>query len=280
MISKKFEKKVKYKSLSITIGMITIVLPILFVLLFLFYSLLNALPSLIKVVNVHSIMKYIPFKVPTDIITDLTHRVVEFVFVYLLELVRSLPTLSIHLLVFIMSTFYLARDGTKLIQYIRSILPKNKVKLFNKMLREIEVTIRAIFYGHFLAALIVGIFATMAYYILGYPFPAILGVITMFTTVIPVIGPWPVYLSLGIYDIIHGNVIRGVAIIVFGKSLGFLDVYLRTELGGKYAEIHPMLFLVGFIGGPMIWGIAGFILGPLILCTTHTIIKTYKSIET
>lgn len=62
MISKKFEKKVKYKSLSITIGMITIVLPILFVLLFLFYSLLNALPSLIKVVNVHSIMKYIPLK--------------------------------------------------------------------------------------------------------------------------------------------------------------------------------------------------------------------------
>ena len=53
-------------------------------------------------------------------------------------------------------------------------------------------------------------------------------------------------------------------------------MYIRPAISGRYADIHPLILLLGFVSGPLIMGIVGFILGPLILGVAFAVIKTYK----
>ncbi|MGZ7070644.1 MAG: AI-2E family transporter, partial [Methanobacterium sp.] len=57
-------------------------------------------------------------------------------------------------------------------------------------------------------------------------------------------------------------------------------IYLRPKISGRYADIHPMIFMLGFLCGPLVFGFVGFILGPLILGVTYAAVKAYKMEKT
>ena len=54
------------------------------------------------------------------------------------------------------------------------------------------------------------------------------------------------------------------------------DLYIRPALSSKYADIHPLILFLGFVSGPLVFGIVGFIVGPLLLGITYAVIKSYK----
>ncbi|MFY9638429.1 MAG: AI-2E family transporter, partial [Methanobacterium sp.] len=51
---------------------------------------------------------------------------------------------------------------------------------------------------------------------------------------------------------------------------------IRPKLAGKYADIHPLIFLLGFLCGPLVLGLVGFIIGPLVLGVTYAAVVAYK----
>ena len=61
-----------------------------------------------------------------------------------------------------------------------------------------------------------------------------------------------------------------------GAVLSLSDMYIRPAIAGKYAEIHPLILLIGFLSGPLVYGIVGFIIGPLILGITYTVLDNYR----
>lgn len=54
-------------------------------------------------------------------------------------------------------------------------------------------------------------------------------------------------------------------------------MYIRPALSSHYADIHPFLILlIGFLAGPLVYGIVGFILGPLILGITYAVLDNFR----
>ena len=96
---------------------------------------------------------------------------------------------------------------------------------------------------------------------------------------LPVIGPWLIYVPLGLWQIalVSGGYTRGVALIVFGILFLTLipDLYIRPKLVERGSEIHPLLFILGFFGGEILFGMKGVILGPLILGLAQGIVTLY-----
>lgn len=128
----------------------------------------------------------------------------------------------------------------------------------------------------FLTGFVIGSIAAIGFFILGYPYAIFLGILTGVCQLIPVIGPWPIYTILFIYDMVSGNYVRGILVLLFGFGLSLSDMYIRPALSGKYVDIHPLILLLGFMAGPLVFGLVGFILGPLILGITYAVIKAYK----
>ena len=54
-------------------------------------------------------------------------------------------------------------------------------------------------------------------------------------------------------------------------------MYIRPALSSHYADIHPLILLIGFLAGPLVYGIVGFIVGPLILGITYAVLDSYRN---
>jgi predicted PurR-regulated permease PerM len=295
-LSKKMEPHLKYRSLSITFAMIIIVLPLIAVIIFLIVSVVQSIPAQIGVIkslhlsNLNStsiqsyplVKQYIPpsfypyfgsFFSSLDLaLSDILRALLG----YLVGLVQSIPNVALELLILFAATFYFARDGDKLWDYVEYAIPPEMSIFFNDLFQEIDLVLKSIFYGHFITAIITGTISGIGFYLLGYPYPLFLGIITGFLQLIPFIGHWPTYILLALYDFSTGNYLRMIIIIFLGTALSGLDFYLRPKLSGKYAEIHPLIFLLGFICGPLLLGLVGFVLGPMILGVAYAAVVTYK----
>ncbi len=142
---------------------------------------------------------------------------------------------------------------------------------------EIDDILKSIMIVNVITAAILGLLSVILYYILGYPYILLLGIITAISEFIPVVGPWIVYGTLGILDIITGNFIRGIIVIIAGWLIDTaVDMYIRPRLAGKYTEVHPLVFLLGFIFGAITLGLPGLFIGPLIVGTTYVIYQAYR----
>lgn len=289
-ISRKIEPFLKFRSLSIVVAMVILIIPLIIIIAVCINALINTTPELLKIIqrintaNITNatIQQYIPveyhpyatsFLKATNIqIADVLESVIN----YLLGVVKSIPMIALEIFVFLTSTFYFARDGNKIWEYIEYSIPDERRSFFDRLFREIRRVLKSIFFGHFLTALIIGLMAAVGFSVLGYSYSLFLGILTGFLQLIPVIGPWPTYTALAIYDFLVGNIIRGVVVLFFGFFLSGIDIYLRPKLSGKYADIHPLIFLLGFLCGPIVFGIVGFVLGPLILGVTHAAVVAYR----
>lgn len=299
-ISQKILPYLKFQSLAIMVAMILVILPLIAVLIYCIDSLIHSAPTITEAVSSMNItqlttssvqsspqvQQYLPASLypylgsVSGIIEAALSDILRGTVSYLVVLVQSIPNLALELFVFFAATFYFARDGDRLWEYVDFIIPHERKGFFDNLFRETDNVLKSIFFGHFLAAIIIGTLSGIGFYILGYPYPLFLGIITGFFQVIPFIGHWPTYTVLAIYDIFTGNYLRVVLVVLLSVTLSVLDMYLRPQLSGKYADIHPMIFLLGFICGPLLLGLVGFIIGPLVLGVAYAAVLAYKKSNT
>ena len=193
----------------------------------------------------------------------------------ILATIAYIPTLFTELIILLFSIFYFAKDGDKFTAFIKNLLPKNET--FNKLYGQVDDILKSIMIVNVITAVVLGLLSVILYYLLGYPYVLLLGIITAISEFIPVVGPWLVYGTLGIFDILTGNYVRGVIVIIVGWLIDTLvDLYIRPRLAGQLAEVHPLVFLVGFIFGAITLGVPGIFVGPLIVGITYVLYHAYR----
>ena len=293
-ISNKMLPHLKFETLSIIVAMILVILPLIVVLAVIINSLIESTPLIVSVAksaNIESInsstaQQYLPSMLQSytgSILTSIKlalEEILRNLLNYFVAYVGSIPTIAFQLFIFFAATFYFAKDGDRLWEYIKFAIPDNRTHYFNSLFKEVERVLKSIFFGHFFTALLTGILAGIGFWIIGYPFASFLGILTGFFQLIPFIGHWPLPIILAAYGILTGNYIQAVAVIILGFLMSALDIYLRPKISSKYADIHPLIFILGFLCGPLVFGLVGFILGPLILGVTYAALSTYKKENT
>ncbi len=193
----------------------------------------------------------------------------------ILSFLAYLPSLFTDVIILLFSIFYFAKDGDKFVRFIKDILPKDNT--FDKLYSQVNDILKSIMIVNVISAVLLGLLSVILYYILGYPYILLLGVITAFSEFIPVVGPWIVYGALGILDILTGNYIRGILVIIFGWLIDtVVDMYIRPRLAGKYTQVHPLVFLVGFLFGAITLGVPGLFIGPLIVGIAYVLYHAYR----
>jgi len=86
-----------------------------------------------------------------------------------------------------------------------------------------------------------------------------------------------VFIIIGIYALALDDM-QGVLILFF---LGYIvvslvpEVYVRPVLVGRRVKINPVIMFIGIIGGLLTMGLAGFVLGPVIIVLLITTYRMY-----
>lgn len=294
-ISKKIRPYVKYDTLSVFLGMIILAIPVILLLYFTFGQFVSIAGSFfgslqqaatgnstMNMVQINDAIQNLnlPENISQNIADTLKSGITQFIsYVASLTvaLISSIPGLAAQMLILIFSIFYFARDGDKVIQYIKDVIPDGDNDFYQKIFNSADDILKSIIVGNVIPAAILGVLSGIVYYFLGYPYVILLAIISGIAMFIPIIGPWIVYGAIGIFSILIGNTLQGVLVIIFGWIIETAtDFYIRPRIAVQYSEIHPLVFLLGFIYGAVTMGIPGLFIGPLILGITYAAYKVYR----
>ncbi len=172
--------------------------------------------------------------------------------------------------------FYFFRDGDKLINRIKYLSPLDDRHEEVLMQRFISVS-RATIKGTLLIGLAQGTLGGLTLWIFGVASPILWGAVMVILSIIPLVGGWLVLYPAAIIQLILGNTWQGIAImIVAAVVISNVDTLLRPRLVGRDAGMHDLLIFFSTIGGISLFGIMGFIIGPVIAVFFLTILDIYS----
>ncbi len=280
-VAGKIQSKLKFSSVSIILAMIIVLIPLILLVAYVSYEISSVITTMLAnnyYLDIDQFISQLPIEagsINNSINSSLT-EIGKYVLQYTVTFLSKFLNISLDLFILVCSVFYFVRDGDKCLEFVRDFVPDDSKNFFDNTVESVRDVLRSIFYGHFLTSVIIGIFGAIGYSLLGYPYGIFLGVLTGILQLIPIFGPWPIYWALFFIDLFSGNYPRAVIVLLFGFFLSTIDMYIRPALSSHYAEIHPLILLIGFLSGPLVYGVVGFIVGPLILGITYTVLDCYR----
>lgn len=170
----------------------------------------------------------------------------------------------INIALMLYMTFFFLRDADKLVNLLIRALPLGDArerKLFTKFAEVTRATIK----GNLVVAIVQGALGAMIFWILGIQAAILWGVLMAFLSLLPAVGASLVWIPFAAYLLATDQVTNGIILIAFGAGvIGLVDNILRPILVGRDTRMPDYLILLTTLGGIALFGISGFVMGPVI----------------
>lgn len=174
--------------------------------------------------------------------------------------------------------FFFLRDGTALVARIREAIPLSEMKksrLFQRITGMVQATIK----GSLVVAVIQGSLGGVIFALLGIPRALLWGVAMAFLSFLPALGTGLVWAPVAIYFLLSGAILKSVLLTACGIFIiGLVDNIVRPILVSKDTRLPDYLVLVSTLGGLALFGLNGFVIGPVIAAlfvSTWTLFQTH-----
>lgn len=189
---------------------------------------------------------------------------------------RETPQTVLLIFVYLYCLYYFFKDGKKILASLVSLIPVER-RIREEVIDKLTSVTRGVLKGSLLVGIIEGLLIGVTMSILGIPGAVLWGVLLVFLALIPGIGPVLVYLPASIALFVSGRIIAGVIMLLVGVGpVGVVDTFLRPYLIGEDIQIHKVLILFGVIGGILVFGIFGFIIGPMVMAVFVQLVSLYR----
>lgn len=161
-------------------------------------------------------------------------------------------------------TFFTLRDGPKLVEWLILALPLGDERE-RLLLSKFAETARATVKGNLIIGVVQGTLGGLIFWALGLPNAWLWGVVMAVLSLIPLLGAGIVWAPAAIYLFAMGSWGKGIVLAVFGVLvIGLVDNFLRPILVGRDTKLPDYVVLLSTLGGLALFGINGFVVGPLI----------------
>lgn len=130
--------------------------------------------------------------------------------------------------------------------------------------------------GTLLVAAVQGAMVAAAFAVAGLSNAVFWGAVTAIFAILPLVGSGMIWGPGAVLLALDGRWGAGIALAVWGVLVvGMVDNVLRPLIYRRWASIHPLVTLVGAIGGVRYFGILGILIGPLALSYFFELTRMY-----
>lgn len=176
---------------------------------------------------------------------------------------ESVPEAVLGGFFFLVALYYALRDGDELIAWLKTLSPFSRERT-EELLGSVQATVHATVMGVIVTALVQATLTLIALLIFGVPAPFALGAVALALSVIPMVGTVPVTLGATIYLVVEMRYGAAVGMAIAAVIIGLSDNVVRPWVQSAGGEMHPLVALLGLIGGLQLFGTAGIFLGPIV----------------
>jgi len=201
----------------------------------------------------------------------------KYLFDQVQEAAKNLTSLIISFFIMILALFFFFRDGRALYQEIKYLIPMTDDQK-NSIFSRFYNILNAVVLGVLATAAVQGLITGLLFWILGISFAVLGGVLTFLFSLLPIGGSVFVWLPVGIYLLITGEIARGVVLLVVGGVIvSSVDNFLKPWIIGGKVKLSTLFLLLSILGSVKAFGFTGIILGPVLLVIFMSFVEIYKA---
>lgn len=177
--------------------------------------------------------------------------------------------------------FYLLKDGENLPKVFIKMLPPRMRDSAESLVQDADHQISSYIQGQILVSVCIGIMVSIGFYIIGMKYALLLGILAMFTSVVPYLGPLIAITPAVILAVVTSPFMLIKLAIVWTIVQVVDSKFISPQIMGKSLRIHPITIIFVLLTAGSLFGVAGVILGIpgyalLKVFVTH-LFKLYKS---
>jgi predicted PurR-regulated permease PerM len=177
--------------------------------------------------------------------------------------------------IFLYAAYFFLIDGGYLLKRIMYYLPlqaRNEERLLERFTSVTRATLK----GTLIIGALQGSLAGLAFAVVGIEAAIFWATIMTLLSIIPAVGSGLVWLPAAIFLALGGEYLRAIGLALFcGIVVGSLDNLLRPRLVGKDTQMHDLLIFLSTLGGLSLFGLIGFVIGPIVAALFVTIWELY-----
>lgn len=205
----------------------------------------------------------------------------QFISTLLIKMISKTSQSALHtfamLAIMLYTLYYFLIDGPSFLERLKYLSPL-KDEYDERILAKFISITRATLKGTILIGIVQGGLGGIAFVIFGVSSPVFWGTVMMIISIIPGVGSAIVWVPAAIIKMATGHIGQGIGILIAGLVICTLDNLMRPRLVGRDTKMHDLLIFFSTLGGIVLFGIVGFILGPIIAAVFVTVIDIYGTI--
>lgn len=199
------------------------------------------------------------------------------------KFVLSIPIIIAEIFLTLVIAYFIMKEWKVMVRKIVALLPMRKTTI-GRFIKEFRNITQTVIYAQLFVAFVQGVAGTIGFYLLGVPFPIILGLLMAFCALIPTIGtaiiwfPASVFLmASGFFSHDYWILAKGIALLLYGLLvISTIDNVLLARLVHTKTKVSQVIVIIGVIGGATLFGVAGIFIGPILLPLLITYFETFK----
>ena len=190
----------------------------------------------------------------------------------------ALAGFSIAATIFIFTAFYILIEAENIGAYLTSKIPPR----YHELRRALEVNVRGVLYGAIYSTLLTQTLKSLIILgmnlIFNVPLAGALAVVSFIIGFFPIVGSWSVYIPVAIWLAIFRDAMgAAITMVVVGTLVNtvFISTYLRPKIAADRSRVLNFYWMfVALITGVYTFGIAGILLGPILIGLLKAVIDT------
>lgn len=184
---------------------------------------------------------------------------------------RGTLNLVLQLFILLYALYFFLLDGRKTLDRMLYFLPLSSEDEELLVSRFVSVT-RATLKGSLVIGVLQGGLAGVAFALAGIEGAAFWGTVMMVLSVIPGVGAALVWIPAVLFLLFTGPAVPGLLLAAWcAVVVGTIDNVLRPRLVGRDTKMSDLMILLSTLGGIILFGVVGFILGPIVAAVFVTV---------
>jgi predicted PurR-regulated permease PerM len=172
-------------------------------------------------------------------------------------------------------TFYLLRDWDKLLEGIRTLIPRRIEPVISGLSSEIEEVLGAFIRGQLMVMFALGAIYAVGLWLVGLDLAFIIGMSAGLLSIVPYLGT-AVGIVAGLaaaafqfQDLFHIVLV----LIVFGAGQSLESMFLTPKLVGDAVGLHPVTVIFAVLAGGQLFGFLGILLALPVASALNVLVR-------
>ena len=206
--------------------------------------------------------------------SDYIYQIINNIFVY----IKYLPELIVSFVITIISTYIISNNMEEIRVFFKNQFPKswlkkmqivktNSIDTLFTYIRSQAIIVSLVFVVMFVGYTIINHISLNIKYVL------ILSIISALLDALPLIGTGPLLQPWALYLFIQGNYKGAISILLIYIAVSIFRIFIEPYILTGSFDLHPFMSLLSMFVGFLLFGIIGFLLGPILFTVINIVFE-------